>query len=97
MRGKIQIPSGNTPTEIVSETGWTKGIIINNSDSTVYVQWTWEPNDPLTVDNGFPLEPGQSVSIDSVGYPAKGLLVKRAPVLAIHAASGNKELRYVFE
>lgn len=96
MRGKKLIAEGTTPTEITTETGWSKGIILNNSDSTLYLQWTHE-TDPLTTDNGFPLASGQSLSLDAVGLPAKGNLTRRAPVLALHATTGDKELRYTFE
>jgi len=96
MRGQKLIVSGGTPTLVTDQTGWSKGIILNNSDSTVYLQWTHE-TDPLTTSNGFPLASGQSLSLDAVGLPAKGNLTRRAPVYAIHAAEGAKDLRYAFE
>lgn len=97
MRGSKPIAAGATPTTIISaDANWSKGIIINNSDSTIFVQWTKEP-DTLTAANGFPIEPGQSLSVDAVGLPKLAPLTRRAAVQAVHSGAGDKEVRYVFE
>lgn len=76
---------------IARGTAWTIATLVNNSDTTIYVQWT-EESDALTTANGIPI---------AANGGARTLLASDMPVRpaikAIHGGAGNKELRYAIE
>lgn len=89
MRGAVNVAT--TPTEIVPDNAaWTYAYLFNNSDTTIYVQWSAEST-ALTTSNGIPIPAGADFRIPATdGF-------ERAPIMAIHGGAGTKELRYVVD
>lgn len=89
MRGAHNATTSPT-TVIAAGVGWTYVYLHNNSDTTIYVQWTDEAN-ALTTSNGVPIAAGSALRLAASAQPS------RPAVRVIHGGSGNKELRYVAE
>lgn len=72
----------------VASASYTTAYIYNESDTTVYVQWTTE-SDALTTSNGIPIPTLTSIRIVA---PNNG---PQPAIQVIHGGSGNKAIRYV--
>lgn len=73
-----------------AQSGWSTGLIYNNSDTTVYVKYTADAAE-VTTANGIPIPAAGSLRLISL-YPGVNPAIR-----IIHGGSGNKEVRYALQ
>lgn len=96
-RGRITINASSTPTVLAKGSVYggikklSTALIKNLGTGTVYLQWT-EEDDTLTASNGWPLEDGETISLeffrDKKNY---------SPDIQALVASGSAEILFSIE